>query len=88
MSTYWDLYCTTCNEYADIDINHGDSVLLMALQVYPHVRSLLDMDKTGYLEVHIMGYGEAPFDFLREHDGHTVQVKSEYGKVASLEKEE
>lgn len=89
MSTYWDFYCVECEKWADIDINHGDSVLKMAMRVWPQVRAVWESDATArcYFEPNIMGYGDAPFGFLREHEGHTLQIKSEHGDIALIEED-
>lgn len=79
MSTYWGYECTTCRAESDHWLNHGDTRLVEVLKVWPLIKQVQQS-----LTVDILMFELLPndvIDFLREHDGHDIQLKNEYGDV-------
>lgn len=76
-----------CDEENEYGLNHGDKILLNALRHVDTIKSLLDSDDSGYIQVSIMGMGTEPIAFLMEHYGeeHDVVVYSEYGKIKRID---
>jgi hypothetical protein len=83
MSEIWYFKCLKCDEKNEDGLNHGDKILLNVLRHVDTIKSLLDSDEFGYLQISMMGIGTEPIDFLMEHygGGHDVVVCSEYGKI-------
>ena len=83
MSKTWYFKCLECDEQNEDGLNHGDKILLNVLRQIDTIKSLLDSDESGYIQISIMGIGTEPISFLMEHygDGHDVVVCSEYGKI-------
>jgi hypothetical protein len=83
MSEIWYFKCLRCDEKTEEGLNHGDKILLNVLNHVDTIKSLLDSDESGYIEISIMGRGMEPIDFLMEHygEGHDVVVYSEYGEI-------
>lgn len=81
MSKLWRFTCLKCDEETEEGLN--DNILLNVLRHVDTIKSLLDSDDSGYIEISIMGKGTEPIDFLMEHygDGHDVVVRSEYGEI-------
>ena len=87
MSESWHFKCLKCDEENEDGLNHGDKILLNALRHVDTIKSLLDSDESGYIQVSIMGMGMEPISFLMEHygEGHDVVVYSEYGKIKRVD---
>ncbi len=87
MSEFWYFKCLKCDEKNKDSLNHGDKILLDVLRHIDAIKSLLDSDESGYLEISIMNIGTEPIDFLNEHygEGHEVVVYSEYGKIKRVD---
>lgn len=87
MSETWHFKCLKCDEDNEDGLNHGDKILLNVLRHVDTIKSLLDSDESGYLQVSIMGRGTEPISFLMEHygEGHDVVVYSEYGKIKRVD---
>ncbi len=87
MSEIWHFKCLTCDEKNYDGLNHGDKILLGVLRCVDTLKSLLDRDESGYLEISVMDIGTEPIDFLMEHygEGHDVVVYSEYGKIKRVD---
>jgi hypothetical protein len=83
MSESWYFKCLKCD-----DLNHGDKILLNVLRHVDAIKSLLDSDESGYLQISIIGMGTEPIAFLNEHygEGHDVVVYSEYGKIKRVDR--
>jgi hypothetical protein len=75
-----------CDERYEDSLNHEDNVLLNVLRQADTIKSLLDGDEDGYLEVSMMGMGTGPITFLMAHygEGHRVVVEGEYGEIKSI----
>ncbi len=88
MSETWNFKCLKCEQESEERLNKGDNVLLNTLKNVDAIKSLLDEDDLGYIEVSIMSMGTEPISFLMEHygDEHDVVVYSEYGKIRRVEK--
>lgn len=86
MSELWRFKCLKCDEEHEDGLNHGDEILLNVLRHVDTIKSLLDSDELGYINVTIMGIGTAPIDFLMEHygDEHDVVVCSGYGEIKRI----
>ena len=86
MSKIWHFKCLKCDENNEDGLNHGDKILLNVLKNVDTIKSLLDNDEYGYLEISI-GMGTEPITFLMEHygEGHDVVVYSEYGEIKRVE---
>lgn len=87
MSESWHFKCLKCDEENEDGLNHGDDILLNVLRHADAIKSILDSDESGYLQVSIMGMGTEPISFLMEHYGeeHDVVVCSEYGKIKRID---
>jgi len=87
MSETWRFKCLRCDEENEDGLNHGDEILLNALRHVDTIKSLLDSDESGYLQISIMGIGTEPIAFLMEHyaDEHDVVVFSEYGNIKRID---
>ena len=87
MSKIWYFKCLKCDEYNADGLNHGDKILLNVLKHVDTIKSLLDNNESGYLEISIMGMGMVPITFLMEHygEGHDVVVYSEYGEIKRVD---
>ena len=83
MSEKWHFECLSCGERSEEGLNHGDGILLNVLEHVCTIRSLLDSDEYGYLEISMASAGTEPITFLMAHygDGHDVVVRSEYGTI-------
>ena len=89
MSEIWRFKCLRCDEQNEDGLNHGDKILLNVLRHIDTIKSLLDSDESGDLEISIIG-GTEPITFLMQHygDGHDVVVESEYGKIKRIDEKE
>lgn len=87
MSESWHFKCLRCDEENEAGLNHGNEILLNVLRHVDAIKSLLDNDESGYLEISIMGMGTESIAFLMEHYGeeHDVVVYSEYGKIKRID---
>lgn len=87
MSESWHFKCLKCDEENEVGLNHGDKVLLSVLRQVDTIKSLLDNDEFGYLQISIMSMGTEPITFLNEHygEGHDVVVYSEYGRIKRVD---
>lgn len=87
MSETWHFKCLKCDEENEDGLNHGDKILLNTLRRVDAIKSLLDSDEFGYLQISIIGLGTEPISFLMEHygEGHDVVVYSEYGKIKRVD---
>lgn len=87
MSETWHFKCLRCDERNEDGLNHGDNILLNVLRHANTIKSLLDSDESGYLEISIVSRGTEPITFLMEHygDGHDVVVESEYGDIKRVD---
>ena len=90
MSESWHFKCLNCDKENEDGLNHGDKILLYALRNVDTIKALLEGDETGYIQISIMGMGIEPISFLMEHYGeeHDVVVRSEYGKIKRISKDE
>lgn len=86
MSEIWRFKCLKCDEESECGLNHGDKILLNLLKHVDAIKSLLDNDKDGYIELSILGSGSEPIGFLTAHygEGHDVVILSEYGKIKKI----
>lgn len=83
MSKYWRYGCIDCDVDCGYDINHGDARLRdLAVVAWPAIRKLHETIKgseiEGWLEIEMMGYQNI-VGFLETHDGHQIELRSEYG---------
>ena len=87
MSEAWHFKCLKCEERNEESLNRGDKILLNVLENVDTIKSLLESDESGYLEISIMSMGTEPITFLMEHyeDEHDVVVESEYGDIIRLD---
>ena len=91
MSTYWDLHCRTCNvtPVESDGFNHGQHILRSIYQLRDHILAIDEQDKSGYLNVEIMGHanGGEVWLFLREHYDHEMGLLNEYGGTEPIVEE-
>ena len=87
MSEIWHFKCLRCDEHNGDGLNHGDKILLNVLKHVDMIKSILDSDEDGYIEISIINHESEPISFLMEHygDGHDVVVYSEYGKIKRVD---
>ena len=88
MSTYWRYGCLTCDQDCEFDINHGDGRLRALAEIaWPAIRQLHAAIKgseiDGWLDIEMMGYANV-VGFLETHDGHQIELRSEYGDCVPL----
>ena len=85
MSTYWGLYCETCNDESAHWYNHGDAQLELLVQHWPAIKKVYELRESLWrLEMHMPG--SDALAFMDEHDGHDIVLASEYGDRRSVEK--
>jgi hypothetical protein len=86
MSEAWHFKCLKCEERNEESLNRGDKILLNVLEHVDTIKSLLDSDEFGYLEVSIMSMGIEPITFLMEHyeEEHDVVVENEFGDIKRI----
>jgi hypothetical protein len=87
MSESWHFKCLKYDEENEDGLNHGDKILLNVLRYVDAIKSLLNSDESGYLQISIIGMRMEPIAFLNEHygEGHDVVVYSEYGKIKRVD---
>ena len=90
MSCDWGYRCKKDGAETETWFNHGETILRSIVECYPLIEQLQEKDKSGFLEVHILGHawveGEL-WDFLREHLEHGIELLNEYGESAPLKEE-
>lgn len=88
MSKYWGYHCVTCNISGESSKNHADVWLREVAEIaYPLIRPLeaayaASTNDWG-LDITIWGISEW-VDFLAAHDGHEIELQSEYGDTKPL----
>lgn len=92
MSTYWRYRCLTCEKDCEYDMNHGDDRLKALAEIaWPLIRNLQstvsDTPIGGWLVIEVMGHSNI-IGFLDTHDGHQIELRSEYGDTIPLDIEE
>lgn len=87
MSTYWDLYCVTCEQDGNVfHWNHGEEELLGIVKALPVIAALAPFVEIGrgYALRLRVDYGPEwqrdLIEFAATHRGHDVKVRSEYGE--------
>jgi hypothetical protein len=84
MSNYWRMHCKSRGHYSESDFNHGEEILRSMVKVFPHIKAAQDADESGYLEFNVMAHGSELFSFLREHEGHELDLADEYGRFEPI----
>jgi hypothetical protein len=86
MSEAWHFKCLKCEERNEESLNRGDKILLNVLEHVDTIKSLLDSDGSGCLEISITSMGVEPITFLMEHyeEEHDVVVESEFGDIKRI----
>lgn len=83
MSTYWHLRCADCGHDCDEPrINHGENVLRDMATVGQWM-TMLDSEQHIDYEITLWG-NHVPMWFFRQHHGHRLELRSEYGKTEPL----
>ena len=78
MSEDWGYYCQQCDVESDTWYNHGETKLREVYASWPHVRAIQEIG--GWVETSILGgYTGDVWAFLAAHDGHPLELVSEYG---------
>ena len=86
MSREWGYRCKSCDSESVCEINHGELLLRSLVKVYPHIKAIQDNDKSGYIQISILGYAWIDLvSWLDEHAGHEIELIDEYGKCEPLE---
>lgn len=87
MSTDWGLHCKQCDLYS-VGANHGQTLLREVISAWPHIKALIEIPTLRYVEVTLMAHQHLAsdlFSFLQEHDGHPLELSSEYGDTEPIE---
>ena len=85
MSTYWGYCCKTCDTETEHWFNHGED------QLNEYITARKVIEQSGYefywASLSVLGgdwaLGEMD-EFLNQHKGHEIALKSEYGDIVDL----
>jgi hypothetical protein len=84
VSTCWGYRCETCKVESDHWYNRGNDFLQCLLE---NIGAVNEFQKAfaDFIDWRIEitfpgGYGSEPLDFLRNHEGHNIIIKNEYGE--------
>lgn len=82
MSNYWDIWCRTCNVGLGLEVNHGESTLHELISASTGLADLPLFD--GCFELRLLTAGSAAIsiEWFREHRGHDLVPKDEYGRFS------
>lgn len=86
MSTYWDVYCKTCNSHADVGlggVKNGEEPMIELIRNAPQVVSLANIKKSFHdwrteMELKVQGH-PIDLDWFLTHGGHELVARDEYG---------
>jgi hypothetical protein len=91
VSTYYGYYCASCREESDHWFNHGQNLLQTILALWPAVDALEKRaaalpEGWKFLNVQFADRFESDVrQFLAEHYGHDLKIKSEYASQPAEE---
>ena len=86
MGCTYDIYCETCNEWANYDINWGVDILRKLIELGPSVKELGDKSVAIGIDVDIQFHYGKDAGWIGWHVGHSVNIVDEYGRVVAPEK--
>jgi len=88
MSTYWNLYCRTCDDEEEIWANHAEGRLaeLIALKhsfaaVYEQIGSI-DIPLNDNFHIYGERGSTVPLEWFHKHHDHEIVPRNEYGQCA------
>jgi hypothetical protein len=82
MSCSWDIGCKTCNVRSGIfDVNHGDGELTRLIEQAPAIAAAAEIEWPYFIDGD--GRQKALAVFFKQHEGHVMLPKDEYGKWAT-----
>jgi hypothetical protein len=91
MSKDWNFHCKTCDsEPVDFPgFNHGQDILRDIYKVRQHIYAIQLLNSV-YISVEIVmtNYSADIWEFLHKHEGHEIELKSEYGDTEPIETED
>lgn len=89
MSCDWDVYCRDCkSEHGFSDANHEDEFMFHLIKNAKAIAGLVELMKSPTNEITLRFYhGYIDPQWFRDHLGHDLVARSEYGDIKEVPKE-